>query len=212
MATAKTPLKKPDYWETAKRALVRSDPVLGHIIKRYKGKTLVSRGSAFFSLARAIAGQQISVKAAESIWKKLEAGLGGEVSPATVMAAEAPLLRACGLSGQKVVYLKELSQFFTARKRHTWHRKSDEDITEDLISIKGIGKWSAEMFLIFHLMRPDIFPVGDLGLRKAIEKHYNKGEKLPLPEIRAIAEAWKPYRTVATWYLWRSLDPVPVEY
>ena len=208
MATA----KKPDYWQSAKKYLSATDPVLAQLVRRYKGEALASRGSAFFSLARAIVGQQISVKAAESVWNKLALGLGGEVLPAEALAANEAKLRACGLSRQKALYLKELSQFFSVKKRHNWHLKSDEQIITDLISIKGIGKWSAEMFLIFHLMRSDIFPIGDLGLRKAIEKHYNKGKAMPLPKMQRLAERWRPYRTVATWYLWRSLDPVPVEY
>lgn len=210
MATAKQ--KKPDYWLKAKRHLSKTDPTLARIIKAYKGEGLASRGSAFFSLARAIVGQQISVKAADSVWNKLNVGLKGEVLPTAILDADPPTLRACGLSGQKVIYLKELSQFFAASKKHNWHRKSDAEVITDLISIKGIGKWSAEMFLIFHLLRPDVFPIGDLGLRKAVERHYNKGEKMALSDINALAERWTPYRTVATWYLWRSLDPVPVEY
>jgi DNA-3-methyladenine glycosylase II len=204
--------KKPDYWLKAKRHLSLVDPVLARIIKSYKGETLASRGSAFFSLARAIVGQQISVKAAESVWNKLAARLGGIVLPQTVLDTDVADLRACGLSGQKVIYLKELSQFFATRLRHDWHKKTDAQVITDLIAIKGIGKWSAEMFLIFHLMRSDVFPVGDLGLRKAIERQYNKGRKMPLPKMHKLAERWQPYRTAATWYLWRSLDPVPVEY
>jgi len=209
MATAKN--KKPDYWFKAKRHLSK-DATLARIIKAYKGETLASRGSAFFSLARAIVGQQISVKAADTVWNKLAAVLGGEVLPATVLDTDVSHLRACGLSGQKVIYLRELSQFFATRSRHDWHLKSDEQVMADLISIKGIGKWSAEMFLMFHLMRPDVFPIGDLGLRKAIERHYNKSKKMAPEKMHRLAERWKPYRTVATWYLWRSLDPVPIEY
>jgi DNA-3-methyladenine glycosylase II len=208
MATA----KKPDYWKKAQKHLSDADPVMAEIISSYKGEALASRGSAFFSLARAIIGQQISVKAAESVWNKLSMGLGGEVLPAAALAADEATLRACGLSRQKVLYLKELSQFFSTDKRHDWHLKSDEQIIADLISIKGIGKWSAEMFLIFHLMRPDIFPIGDLAVRKAVEKYYNKGKPMLLPKMQKLAERWKPYRTVASWYLWRTLDPMPVEY
>lgn len=210
MATAKR--KTPDYWQVATKHLGKVDPVLGDIIKRYKGETLASRGSAYFSLARAIVGQQISVKAADSVWRKLEAGLGGEVLPERVLAANTPTLRSFGLSGQKVVYLQELSQFFATSGRIHWHKKPDEEVIADLIAIKGIGKWSAEMFLIFHLMRPDVFPIADLGLRKAIERHYGKGKPMQPKTMHKLAEKWAPYRTVATWYLWRSLDPVPVEY
>jgi DNA-3-methyladenine glycosylase II len=216
MATVKR--KKPDYWLKAKRHLSKADPVLGRIIKAYRGETMTGRGSAFFSLARAIVGQQISVKAADTVWRKLETALsnsppkGEGILPSAVLEASTERLRACGLSGQKVLYLKELSQFFVSRGRHNWHLKSDAEVITDLISIKGIGKWSAEMFLMFHLLRSDIFPIGDLGLRKAIERHYNNGKAMPLPRMHKLAERWQPYRTVATWYLWRSLDPVPIEY
>jgi len=209
MATAKP--KKPDYWAQATKHLAKADPALARLIKTYKGEMLMSRGSAFFSLARAIVGQQISVKAAESIWNRLAAMLV-EVMPQSILDADTQSLRECGLSGQKVIYLKELSQFFATRSRHNWHRKTDAEVITDLISIKGIGKWSAEMFLIFHLLRPDIFPIADLGLRKGIERIYNKGEKMTVEEMIALSERWKPYRTVATWYLWRALDPVAVEY
>lgn len=204
--------KYPDYWQEAKHYLSQSDPILAQLIRQYKGEALMSRGSAFFSLARAIVGQQISVKAAESIWKRLEIALGGDVTAQTVTIADPAQLRACGLSERKVLYLKELAQFFTLRKRHQWHVKNDEEVIADLVSIKGIGRWSAEMFLIFHLLRPDVFPVADLGLQKAIEKHYSNGKKLPLTKMKKLGDSWKPYRSVATWYLWRSLDPVAVEY
>lgn len=210
MATAKR--SSPDYWLKAKRHLSKADPVLGAIIRQYKGETLTSKGSAYFSLARAIVGQQISVKAADSVWRKLEAGLGGTVLPPIVLEASTEDLRSYGLSGQKVIYMRELSQFFISRPRSNWHKKHDDEVIADLISIKGIGKWSAEMFLIFHLMRPDVFPIADLGLRKAIEKHYSGGKAMAPKAMQKLAEKWQPYRTVATWYLWRSLDPVPVEY
>ena len=210
MATAKP--KQPDYWLKAKRHLSKVDATLGKIIKQYKGEAMSSRGGAFFSLARAIVGQQISVKAAQSVWNKLATFLGGEVTPQVVLEAQAADLRTCGLSGQKIIYLKELSQFFATNGRIQWHKKTDEQVITDLIAIKGIGKWSAEMFLMFHLLRPDVFPIADLGMRKAIEKHYSKGEKMAPAAMTAMAEKWKPYRTVATWYLWRSLDPIPVEY
>ncbi len=203
--------KQPQYWETAKKILSQKDRKLADVIAQYKGEALMSRGSAFFSLARAIVGQQISVKAAESVWQKLEAGIG-RVLPPDVLAASEEQLRACGLSRQKAIYLKELSMFFTHNPDSKWHLKNDEEVIETLVSIKGIGKWSAEMFLIFHLMRPDVFPIADLGLQKAIERRYGNGKKMTVPAMKRLAEKWKPYRTVATWYLWRSLDPVPVEY
>lgn len=202
---------KPEYWEEAKKILSKKDAVLAAIIQEYKGESLASRGSAFFSLARAIVGQQISVKAADSIWKKLESGIG-KILPDVITRASEEHLRSCGLSRSKVLYLKELSAFFTHNHDYDWHSKNDEEVITALISIKGIGKWSAEMFLIFHLLRPDVFPVADIGLQKAIERHYNNGRKMALNRMKKLSGKWAPYRTVATWYFWRSLDPVPVEY
>lgn len=208
---SRTAIMPPDYWEAAKAHLASADPVLGSIIAHYQGETLASRGSAFFSLARAIVGQQISVKAADSVWAKLEAGLGGEILPDRVLASADEALRTFGLSGQKVKYLKEVALFFS-RGAPDWTGRQDAEVIADLIAIKGIGTWSAEMFLIFHLLRPDVFPIADLGLRKAIERHYGSGQAMKLADMVALSERWMPYRTVATWYLWRSLDPVAVAY
>jgi len=202
----------PKYWQDSKTYLSEQDSKLAKIIANYSGEMLQSKGSSFFSLSRAIVGQQISVKAAESVWKKFECELGGEVTAQNITQALPENLRKCGLSGQKVLYLNELATFFIANPKIDWQQKTDDEVIKLLTSIKGIGKWSAQMFLMFHLLRPDIFPLADIGLQKAIEKTYNNGNKLTLKEMSQIAEQWQPYRTVATWYLWRSLDPLPVEY
>ena len=204
-------MQSPHYWQEAISFLVRNDTVLAGLIEQYTGEKLMSRGSAFYSLARSIVGQQISVKAADSVWRKVEAVMG-EVAPQNILALNDEILRSAGLSRQKILYLREISHFFSANPKVDWHVKDDEEVIKDLVSIKGIGRWSAEMFLIFHLLRADIFPVKDIGLQKAIEKHYNNSAKMPLPEMERLAEGWRPYRSVATWYLWRSLDPVPVAY
>lgn len=203
----------PVFWQEAKKHLNQQDPVLGKLITRYKGELMVTRGDAFFTLARAIAGQQISVKAADSIWGRLTATLPS-ITPEAMLNADDAAIRACGFSGSKVIYLKSLAKHFVNNKASIaeWEHMTDEAIISELVSIKGIGRWSAEMYLIFHLARPDILPVGDLGLLKAIYLLYNNGEKMPLAKLRAIAAPWAPYRSVATWYLWRSLDPVPVAY
>ncbi|MGB1539614.1 MAG: DNA-3-methyladenine glycosylase family protein, partial [Rickettsiales bacterium] len=198
----------------AKQALSADDPVMAGIIGNYAGEYLSGKGDPFLTLARAIVGQQISVKAADSVWNKLEAGLGGTVATAPILAQTEEEMRAHGLSRQKITYLKDLARYFTEEKpviAH-WQDMSDEELIKSLTSIRGIGRWTAEMFLIFHLMRPDVFPVDDIGLQKAIFNHYFHGEKQPLAAIRAFGKQWQPYRSVATWYLWRSLDPVPVEY
>jgi DNA-3-methyladenine glycosylase II len=207
------PWVKPEYWDQAKRHLSQHDRVLRPVIETFKHEQLRSRGNAFETLARAIVGQQISVKAAESIWKKLESALG-EVAPEIVQQTENEALRSLGLSSQKVLYLNTIAEGFLIGKLNpqSWHNATDEHIIKELTAVKGIGRWTAEMFLIFYLMKPDILPLADIGLQKAIEKLYNQGNKLTLQEMNGIAEPWRPYRTVATWYLWRSLDPVPVEY
>ncbi|MBI3371941.1 MAG: DNA-3-methyladenine glycosylase 2 family protein [Betaproteobacteria bacterium] len=203
----------PEYWPRAKRALVRGDATMGRIIRAYPKIALARRGQPFFTLARSIVGQQISVKAAQSVWNRLEAALP-EVSPEAVLALERTALRACGLSERKVEYIADLARHFadgTARVER-WPQMDDEDVIAELVQVRGIGRWTAEMFLIFNLLRPDVFPLDDLGLRKAMRLHYFRGRAVPVARMRKLGANWAPWRSVATWYLWRSLDPVPVEY
>ncbi len=205
--------KTPAYWKRATRELGAADPVMGALIVRYKGLTLSSRGDAFQTLARSIVGQQISVKAAQSVWDRFAAAVG-DMHPKRVLRLSVEELRACGLSGQKVNYLRDLSARFAegAIDVGRWHDMDDEALIEELTEVKGIGRWTAEMFLIFYLTRPDVFPLADIGLQRAMELHYNKGRKLSDRRITTLGRLWSPWRSVATWYLWRSLDPVPVEY
>ncbi|MFW0776567.1 MAG: DNA-3-methyladenine glycosylase family protein [Rickettsiales bacterium] len=202
----------PDFWHDAKTHLSKKDKTLKKIIAGYDGEMMVTRGDAFYTLARSIAGQQISVKAADSIWKRIESATN--ITPKAVLSLSHEELRSCGLSNSKVTYMQALAEHFrdNAKQIKHWPEMDDEEIIKELTTVKGIGRWSAEMFLLFHLARPDVFPVGDLGLLKAIYRHYNASQKMPLPEVRKLAEPWKPYRSVATWYLWRSLDPLPVAY
>jgi DNA-3-methyladenine glycosylase II len=197
----------PEYWAEAKRHLSRRDPVLRRLIKGHPDADLGGRGDAFQTLARSIVGQQISVKAAQSVWNRFEA-CAVKVTPASIVALKDAAIRACGFSGMKVSYVKDLAARFHsgALKPRRWSRMEDEAIIEDLVQVRGIGRWSVEMFLIFHLMRPDVLPLDDLGLRRAIERAYNEGEVMTKNEMRAIAEKWAPYRSAATWYLWRSLE------
>jgi DNA-3-methyladenine glycosylase II len=206
-------MSEPHYWQDAKAHLSRKDKTLTSIIASCHGESLTLRGDAFYTLARSIVGQQISVKAADSVWNRLVAGMG-DIKPQTLASASVECLRACGLSGQKAAYLHALSEHFIGHEKRVaaWPDMSDEEVIKDMTSIHGIGRWTAEMFLIFNLARPDVFPVADIGLQKAVFRYYNNGEKLPMGELRAHGERWKPYRTVATWYLWRALDPVPVAY
>lgn len=203
----------PDYWHEACQVLGERDPLLRSLIDQYPEVHFQSRGAAFETLLRAIVGQQISVKAAQSVWDRLEAHLG-TVSVEQVILALSEDLRGCGLSQQKVRYIKDLAEHFAsgAINPGRFRYLDDETLLAHLCDVRGIGRWTAEMFLIFHLQRPDIFPLQDIGLIRAVERHYLGGVRATPKEIAAVGERWRPWRTVATWYLWRSLDPFPVAY
>jgi DNA-3-methyladenine glycosylase II len=203
----------PEYWQRAKRALARRDPVMGGIIRAYPRIALQSRGDAFQTLARSIVGQQISVKAAQSVWNRLAAAAPA-LAPDAVLALRMRRLRACGLSGRKAEYLRDLARHFVDGTIHVhgWPQMDDEAVIAELVEVRGIGRWTAEMFLIFNLLRPNVLPVDDLGLRRAASLHYFDGEQVGAEALRALGARWAPWRSVATWYLWRSLDPLPVEY
>ena len=203
----------PEYWLRAKRALARRDAVMGRIIRACPRIALQSRGAPFQTLARSIVGQQISVKAAQSVWGRLTAAAPA-VTPAEVRGLGMRRLRACGLSGRKAEYLRDLARHFENRTIHVqrWPMMDDEAVIAELVQVRGIGRWTAEMFLIFNLLRPNVLPVDDLGLRRAAGIHYFDGGQVDAEGLRALGARWEPWRSVATWYLWRSLDPLPVEY
>jgi DNA-3-methyladenine glycosylase II len=210
---------KPPYWDRAKAALAASDRVLARLVDEHPAVHLQRRGEPFTVLARAIVGQQISVKAAQSIWDRFAratqaTGDPVRLDPGRVSRTRMATLRRVGLSERKALYLRDLARHFTsgALDPREWPSLDDEALIERLVDVKGIGRWTAEMFLIFHELRPDVFPVDDIGLQKAVALHYRDGERMPIDELRAFGERWVPYRSVATWYLWRSLDPIPVEY
>jgi len=204
-------MSTPEYWEEAAQALAARDPVLSKLAQRYPGLATGSRGDAFSTLARAIVGQQISVKAAQSVWARLIAEVG-TLAPDSLAAADATRLRACGLSGQKTAYLLDLAQRFScgALDPAHWSGLDDEALIAVLTQVKGIGRWTAEMFLIFYMARPDVLPIDDIGLQRAMSLHYNSGRPLSKLKMVRIGKGWAPWRSVATWYLWRSLDPLPV--
>ena len=215
-ARARAPVS-PDYWDDACRHLKRRDRVLKRLIPQFGETRLQSRGDAFTTLARSVVGQQISVKAAQSVWNRFAALMeapGDAIRADAVAALPTDRLREAGLSARKAEYLLDLAQHFLDGRVHVpqWRTMDDEAIIEELVAIRGIGRWTAEMFLIFHLMRPDVLPLDDLGLLKGISLNYFSGEPVSRAEAREVAEAWAPYRSVATWYLWRSLDPLPVDY
>jgi DNA-3-methyladenine glycosylase II len=207
----------PDYWDEACKHLAKRDRVMRKLIPQCGEGQLQSRGDAFTTLARSIVGQQISVKAAQSVWDRFVALMDGaptRVSAASVVAIESTRMREAGLSARKVEYLLDLAQHFESGKVHVrqWQQMDDEAIIEELVAIRGIGRWTAEMFLIFHLMRPNVLPLDDLGLIKGISVNYFSGEPVSRAEAREVGDAWAPFRSVATWYIWRSLDPLPVAY
>ncbi|MDQ8035140.1 MAG: DNA-3-methyladenine glycosylase [Bordetella sp.] len=214
MSNPELELVKPDYWEEAVAHLMRRDRILKKIIPQHADTWLSSRGTPFVTLARAIVGQQISTKAAEALWNRFIDTVGKRPTPATVLKAGVANLRAAGLSQRKAEYVQDLAEHFGQRKVHPerWATMDDEAVISELVAIRGIGRWTAEMFLIFNLQRPDILPLDDLGLLKAISLHYFSGEPVSRFEAREVSLAWQPWRTVATWYLWRSLEPTPVQY
>lgn len=203
----------PHYWAEAVRDLTRNDPVLRRLIKQYPGVALASRGAAFSTLVRSIVGQQISVKAADSVWSRLSSSLP-EMSPDAVLRMAPDALRSCGLSARKVEYISDLAGHFVAGRIHvdTWPEMADAEIIDELTDVRGIGEWTAQMFLMFNLLRPDVLPLDDIGLQKAAALHYFSGQRPTRRQLTELGESWRPWRSVATWYLWRSLDPVPVEY
>ena len=202
----------PDYWEKGKKELKKIDKNIKKIIELYEFPSLTTRENMFFTLIRSIVGQQISVRAADTVWDKI-VNEAKEIRPEIIYSMDENTMRDCGLSKRKVEYMKAVSEkWLNGYDKINWHELSDEAVTEKLVEIRGIGKWTAEMILIFTLMRPDIFPIGDIGAIRALEKIYNKGQKMKKEQIEEIVKKWKPWRTIATWYLWRSIDPVPVQY
>ena len=204
----------PAYWDDACRHLVKRDRVMKKLIPQFGDARLQSNGDAFTTLARSIVGQQVSTKSAQGVWRKLVAAVDGPdvelLQPAAVLELAPEALRTVGLSARKVEYLSDLAHNFSSGAVHVgqWHGMDDEAIIEELVAIRGIGRWTAEMFLIFHLLRPNVLPLDDPNLIRGISENYFSGEPVSRAEARELGEGWAPYRSVATWYLWRSLDPV----
>jgi DNA-3-methyladenine glycosylase II len=208
-----TQLATPDYWDEACKHLIKKDRVMKRIIPQHGDACLRTRGDAFTTLARSIVGQQISVKAAQSVWDRF-AALPKRMTAANVLKLKVDDMRAAGLSARKVEYLVDLALHFDsgAIRVAAWKGMDDEAIITELTGIRGIGRWTAEMFLIFHLMRPNVLPLDDIGLINGISHNYFSGESVSRSDAREVAAAWAPFCSVATWYIWRSLDPLPVEY
>ncbi|GLC96623.1 base excision DNA repair protein [Cupriavidus sp. TA19] len=204
---------RPAYWDEACADLMKRDRILRKMIPTYGPAHLVSRGDPFVTLARAVVGQQISVKAAQSVWERLHAACP-RLTPAQFLRAGTEKLAGCGLSKRKAEYMIDLADHFKAGRVHVteWAQMDDEAVIAELTQIRGIGRWTAEMFLMFNLMRPNVLPLDDIGLINAISANYFSGEPVTRSEAREVAANWEPWRTVATWYMWRSQDPLPVTY
>ncbi|MDH4451308.1 MAG: DNA-3-methyladenine glycosylase 2 family protein [Rhodoferax sp.] len=203
----------PYFWEEACKHLMKKDRVMNRLIPQFGDARLETRGDAFVTLARSIIGQQISVKAAQTVWDRF-VQLPKSMCPAQVLKLKVDDMRAAGLSARKVEYLVDLALHFDNGALHVkdWDGMGDEEIIAELISIRGIGRWTAEMFLIFHLLRPNVLPLDDAGLIHGISHNYFSGDQVSRSDAREVAVAWAPYCSVATWYIWRSLDPQPVAY
>ncbi|SDD22478.1 DNA-3-methyladenine glycosylase II [Cupriavidus sp. YR651] len=204
---------RPAFWDEACADLMKRDRILRKMIPTYGPAHLISRGDPFITLARSVVGQQISVKAAQSVWERLVATCP-RLTPAQFLKAGPETLAGCGLSRRKAEYIIDLAEHFKAGRVHVneWTGMDDEAVIAELTQIRGIGRWTAEMFLMFNLMRPNVLPLDDVGLINAISANYFSGEPVTRSEAREVAANWEPWRTVATWYMWRSLDPLPVTY
>lgn len=203
---------QPAYWADACKHLVKKDRVLRRLIPQCAGDVLRAKADPFATLARSIIGQQVSVVAAQRIWERFAQLARGGLTPARVLRLKIDDMRAVGLSARKVDYLVDLALHFDGGQLHVqdWARMDDEAIVAELTAIRGVGRWTAEMLLIFHLARPNVLPLDDVGLARGISRHYFSGEAVSRSEIREVAQAWTPWCSVASWYIWRSLDPLPV--
>ncbi|MBP6242397.1 MAG: DNA-3-methyladenine glycosylase 2 family protein [Hydromonas sp.] len=204
---------QPDYWTIATRELAQRDGVMAQLILSYPNSVMSSRGQPFYTLVRSVVGQQISVKAADSIWARFVL-LVPKVTPKHVLVQSMDSLRSVGLSARKAEYIHAVAEFFVQKRvgQAYWEQRTDNEIIEELSSIRGIGRWTAEMFLMFTLLRPNVFPVDDIGLLRGLEKNYHGARVTPSVARAVYFERFSPWASVATWYLWRSLDPVEVCY
>jgi DNA-3-methyladenine glycosylase II len=197
----------PPYWAEAKAELMKRDRIMNKLIPQFGDMHLRGHPDPFTTLARSIVGQQVTVKAAEVAWTKLRAECP-KMTPAQVIKAGAEVIAACGLSKRKTEYILDLAEHFKQKRVHAdlWSEMGDEAVIAELVQIRGITRWTAEMFLIFNLLRPNVLPLDDAGLIQGISQNYFSGEPVSRSDAREVAANWEPWRTVATWYLWRSLD------
>ncbi|MEI2415602.1 DNA-3-methyladenine glycosylase 2 family protein [Orrella sp. JC864] len=208
MVSSELPVAKPDYWDEAVADLMRRDRILKKLIPAHPEVWLTARDTPFVTLARAIVGRQVSLKSADALWQALAGACGKRPTAGSVERVGLQGLRQAGLPQRKAEYLVDLSRHFLEKRVHPegWARMDDEAVVAELTAIRGISRWTAEMFMIFNMQRPDVLPLDDPGLLKAISLHYFSGEPVSRFEAREVSQAWQPWRTVATWYLWRSLE------
>ena len=202
----------PEWWGSAKLELANKDVLLKSLIEEFEEPRLSSRGDLFATLIKSIVGQQISVIAASAVWSRLF-DLVGEVNPESILAKTHEELRQVGLSNRKVEYIVGIAEAWTeGLSEIDWEQMCDEEVVQELVKLRGVGRWTVQMLLIFALLRQDVFPIDDIGLIRGMEKLYNSGKPLETSELYEISEKWIPYRTMGVWYIWRSIDPEPVEY
>jgi len=200
--------RQPTWWNDA-LAFLRQDDLLGPVVEEHGPDGISSRDNLFQCLVRSIVGQQISVLAADAIWGRLVDHLGS-VTPEAVLASDQASIASCGLTRPKASYVMGLAEQAEPLLNQPWDDMSDSDIQRHLVGYRGVGPWTAEMVLMFHFLRPDVFSLGDIGLIRGVQRLVPEAETKEA--VGQIAERWRPYRTAAAWYLWRILDPVPVEY
>ena len=207
-------MRKPSYWNKAKSILSKKDKVMKNLINSYKDGALVTRNDTFFSLCKSIIGQQISVAAANSVFSKFEKSCKGKINARNVNKLSFKTLKKCGLSRQKVRGIKDLAKKIITKefKPHLIKKMSDEEAIEYLSSLRQIGRWSAEMILLFTFNRSNIWPLQDIGLLRAISNNYKKKYFPPKTFLKKLHKKFTPYCSVATWYLWRSIDDEPIQY
>ena len=202
----------PEWWDSAKQVISTSDILLNDVIEEFEEPSLRSRGDLFATLIKSIVGQQISVVAASATWSRFE-DLVGEVTPESILTKTHQEIKEVGLSNRKVEYIVGIAQsWIDGFGEIDWDIMNDEEVIEELVKLRGVGRWTVQMLLIFALLRQDVFPIDDIGLIRGMEKLYNSGKALEKTQLYEISENWKPYRTMGVWYIWRSIDPEPVEY
>ena len=203
-----------DYWQAACEALALQSPVWAELVARHSDRALRSRGAPYETMLRSLVGQQISVKAADAVWARVVEALNGQINSSVLLALSDDTLKATGLSRQKIAYARALSEFEQQGRLELTllDGMDDEACTRHLCEIKGVGRWTAQMFLMFCLRRPDVWPVDDIGVQRGISRQFFEGEPIGPKEALQFGEKLKPWRTVAAWYLWRSLDPAVVDY